>query len=255
MRQPLRVLVSPVACYAQTTDAPKPIWLTDSEEGRLMSLPSSLRQSEYLACRYALRTLLSNAQHPAAEWRLTGAAGAPPALDAHYHGNALVQRIALSLSHSRGYIACAAAEQAVGVDIEAYGMGRQRDVMALAQLSCTPVEQAQLQMLQGADLEAAFYRQWCVKEAYFKCLGTGMDVSSVRLVEAVEALEAVEPPTAQRTPLAYACTWAGATPEGAALMVAVCVQSTAEPLQNIALQCADGVDLDSGQIFAVFAAA
>ncbi len=84
-----------------------------------------------------------------------------------------VQLPAASISHSRGWIACALGSACqVGVDIEV--PAPQRDLAALADLAFTAGERAWLAA--QALPEQAFYHLWCGKEALYKyCSNAGLE--------------------------------------------------------------------------------
>ncbi|ALU90844.1 4'-phosphopantetheinyl transferase family protein [Herbaspirillum rubrisubalbicans] len=74
---------------------------------------------------------------------------------------------AASLSHSRGWIACALGVVVqVGVDIEV--PAQERDLQSLADLAFTSEELAWLTQQSPEQQQAAFYRLWCANEADYK---------------------------------------------------------------------------------------
>jgi 4'-phosphopantetheinyl transferase len=77
---------------------------------------------------------------------------------------------AISITHSRGHAAVAAAPAAwrIGVDLEAM---RPRDVAALAEWCCTAEEQAALAACSGVTRLRVFYVLWTLKEAFVKAAG------------------------------------------------------------------------------------
>ena len=78
-----------------------------------------------------------------------------------------------SLSHSGNQLLLAVAHQRrLGVDIE-LGL-RQRPVLAIAEHFFAADEIARLRQLQGEEQSRYFYRLWCLKEAFFKALGSGI---------------------------------------------------------------------------------
>jgi 4'-phosphopantetheinyl transferase len=132
-----------------------PDWLSTSEQQRVAGMDKPARRDQFLASRWQARQLLAQAVGgEAAEWRLVARPDAPPAVDGH-------DGLHLSVSHSGDWVACALAESALGLDLEA--PQRQRDIPGLIALCCTPKEQALL----GADA-AAFYELWTVKESWLK---------------------------------------------------------------------------------------
>jgi hypothetical protein len=75
----------------------------------------------------------------------------------------------ISLSHSRGWVACAATEVGpVGIDIERHRPGR--DHSGISSVAFGPRERARVT---GADV-GAFYRIWTLREAIAKARGQGL---------------------------------------------------------------------------------
>lgn len=220
---PLQLLLAaqaPLAARAQQQLAPG--WLTGSEEARLAGMRNPARRQEFIACRHALRQLLAMGSHTnASDWRLDAPEGRAPHLNAQHHGAQVAASTHLSLSHSGAWLACAAASQPVGIDLEVKDLVRpgRRDVLALAAMACTPGELAQLQALdEGPARQRHFLQIWSLKEAYFKCTGTGVDFSVIRRTECRPAGL-----PGQGQVLAQARAWHGATAGGHAVLLSVCV--------------------------------
>ncbi|WP_299535165.1 4'-phosphopantetheinyl transferase superfamily protein [uncultured Herbaspirillum sp.] len=143
--------------------------LSPNERMRLQGFLRPQRAGEFLLARLLMRHALMQVSG----CRLDDIAVSEPG------GAAPVVRIAgeladgvgqptVSLSHSRGWIACAVGVGTqIGVDIEA--PAPERDLSALAELAFTPHELSSLEGLTGDQREAAFYRLWCAKEADYKC--------------------------------------------------------------------------------------
>ncbi|PFH12590.1 4'-phosphopantetheinyl transferase [Collimonas sp. PA-H2] len=87
-----------------------------------------------------------------------------------------------SLSHSRGWVACAtSADTPVGIDIEALDSGR--DVEALARSAFSSAESNWLSGRPDAERVETFYALWSAKEALYKLMSNqGADVVSPELV-------------------------------------------------------------------------
>lgn len=220
---PLQLLLAaqaPLAARAQQQRAPG--WLTESEAARLAGMQQPARREEFIACRHALRHLLAMAHGTTADhWRLDAPEGRAPHLNAQHHGEEAAASTHLSLSHSGAYLACAAAPHPVGIDLEVKDVGHpgRRDVLALAAMACSPGEVARLQALdEGPARYRQFLQVWSLKEAYFKCTGTGVDFAAIRRIECQPA----EPKDQSRV-LAHANAWHGATALGHAVLLSVCV--------------------------------
>ncbi|MBI3149380.1 MAG: 4'-phosphopantetheinyl transferase superfamily protein [Betaproteobacteria bacterium] len=135
--------------------------LSLEDRRRYASIRRPLRQKQFLAGRLLALE---------GEWRGLGPAsfGAqlPPALN---------------ISHSGQWAACAFASQGtVGCDLERIGP---RAVEALAEVVCSPDEQALLTRSVGADRKQLFYRYWTVKEAMSKTCrqGLALDLRTIEL--------------------------------------------------------------------------
>lgn len=220
---PLQVLLAAQAPLAAGARQLAPGWLTGSEEARLAGMQNPARREEFIACRHALRHLLARGSNAAAsDWRLDAPEGRAPHLNAQHHGADAVATTHLSLSHSGAWLACAAAPHPVGIDLEVKDIAKRpgrRDVLALAAMACTPGEVAQLQALdEGPARQRHFLQIWSLKEAYFKCTGTGVDFSVIRRTECRPAGT-----SDVSQALASARSWRGATPQGADVLLSACV--------------------------------
>ncbi len=219
----LQLLLAAQAPLAARAQQLAPGWLTGSEEARLAGMQHAARRQEFIACRHALRHLLATGSGTAVDhWRLDAPEGRAPHLNAQHHGVDAAASTHLSLSHSGAYLACAVGHgQPVGIDLEVKDLrASRRDVLALAGMACTPGELAQLQALDdGPARHRHFLQMWSLKEAYFKCTGTGVDFSVIRRIECRPA-----GPAGQGQVLAHARAWHGATAGGHHdVLLSVCV--------------------------------
>lgn len=157
-------------------------WMSESEQRRLSAQQTVARRESFVACRYALRLLLAEDARQVTAWRLGSVAEQSPWVEASAqtkNGEA-PSLPKLSLSHSGTWLACAKAPVPIGVDLEVQGNDRLRNVRALAELVCASSELQQLQSLPADMQQSHFFQLWCLKEAYFKCLGTGINLSRIR---------------------------------------------------------------------------
>ena len=93
---------------------------------------------------------------------LTGAHGKP------YAAGLEVQ---FNISHSGEMVLCAVSDTPIGADIEQMRTADEK----LIRFVCTDEEKAYvLDAADDADKQRRFFRIWTAKEAYFKCLGTGI---------------------------------------------------------------------------------
>jgi phosphopantetheinyl transferase len=131
--------------------------------------------------RRAVRALLhemltKELQLPADGYRLATDANGRPVLE----GGTGISLPAISLSHSGGWIACAAEAEArtgqgIGLDLERAKTGRYH--LALAEAAFGPTEITAVQ----AGGSAAFYRIWTLREAWSKATGAGFAALTDRL--------------------------------------------------------------------------
>jgi 4'-phosphopantetheinyl transferase len=197
-----------------------PGWLSDSEQQRLTGL-SSARQQMFLACRYALRLLLAESAEQLEKWRLSSHSGHAPRVEHGHECNAPAPM--LSLSHSNGVLVCAKAPVAVGVDIEVQRPSRFRDVLAIAEFACSQVERAWLAELTPDEQQHGILQLWCLKEAYFKCIGSGINFAHISEMSWSQASGncTVADGTVN---IAYARLWKGVNSEGDNVYLALCTQ-------------------------------
>lgn len=124
-------------------------------------------KSRFLVTRLLLRKTLAHYTGMAPqELNIVRAAGGKPFL-----ANA-ARPLYFNLSHTSAYAILAVSAQAdLGVDVETI---RTRDFMNIAQRYFHANEVQQLLACDGAEREALFYRQWTLKEAFFKATGGGI---------------------------------------------------------------------------------
>lgn len=146
-------------------------WLTPSEAARLQALGSPARRDTFLAGRWLARQALQ---------RWCGSA-LMPRLDVAASGACVVadgSGTHVSISHSRGQVACVTAGAPVGVDVE--DLGRPRDHLSIARTVHSPAQCAQLAALPEEARAQAFLQWWTLKEAWLKARGQGLDFARMR---------------------------------------------------------------------------
>ncbi|NMM80842.1 hypothetical protein B2J86_07840 [Acidovorax sp. SRB_14] len=198
-------------------------WLTQDEQSRLDSLSRSGRRQEFLACRYALRHLLAWAGGmPIEHWQLDAKQGKTPQLNVDHHGADAAAAFNLSLSHSDLFLACAVASKPVGIDLEVLNPVTHRiNVLTLAEMACSAREIDYLKSINCESLQRQqFLRCWSLKEAYFKFMGSGVDFSTIRLLECRPLIES------GFHVLAYAKSWQGITDQGQEIFLAICTKES-----------------------------
>lgn len=181
MAAPIALRVARVAASAQQADAAGLDWLSAAERSRLQAITAPRRRAQFVAGRWALRALLAAefGGDPLRDWPLTAAPDAPPRLLRPPAGGALH----LALSHSGDWLACAAAAQPVGLDLEA--VRPRASLAALIDLVCAPVERQRFREVDGAEALRRFLVLWTLKEAWFKRRGAA--VAPERLAQVVTA--------------------------------------------------------------------
>lgn len=156
------------ACTCPSTLGRLAAVLSPDERTRLQGFLRPQRAGEFLLGRLLMRHALMQASRCGlADIEVIERRGASPVVRI---AGALADGIAqpaASISHSRGWVACAVAMGTqIGVDIEA--PSPERDLDSLADLAFTPEELSGLAQHGEHQREAAFYRLWCAKEADYK---------------------------------------------------------------------------------------
>ena len=147
-----------------STDALSPSLLSllsDAERLKIEDISGRQRRNVYFCGRALLRLLLQTVTGLTANWHtiLTTDTGKPVCENGP----------GVSISHSKGVIACAAAVDGdVGVDVEFTDLGR--DTGRLATEYFSPTENEWL----SAQPQNRFYMLWVLKEAWLKAVGTGI---------------------------------------------------------------------------------
>jgi 4'-phosphopantetheinyl transferase len=138
-------------------------WLDESDAVRFSKFVRRERQRQFLIGRVLLKQELGRMLGvPPRAISLSAQAGKGPELDWPHGGP-----IALSVSHSGPWVACAASQStALGLDIEVIDPAR--DVLALAEQAFGPAEAAWLAARQDATRVPDFYEKWCEHEARIK---------------------------------------------------------------------------------------
>jgi 4'-phosphopantetheinyl transferase len=151
-------------------------WLSADESRRLVAMRSDRRQDEFLAARWQARCLLAQVEGGAPQdWPLEAAPDAPPRVPQRAD-------LFLSVSHSRGWVACALSRQPIGIDLEVRRAGR--DIDGLVGLCCGGAEARMFDGLAPPQREALFYELWTVKEAWLKCRGDWLAPARLRQLDA-----------------------------------------------------------------------
>lgn len=201
------------------------VWLSPSEKERLATMSLESRREEFIACRYALRRLLARADGQISDWQL----GAPLGQSPQLIGSPPGVTVHLSLSHSHGWIVCAAAPEPVGIDVEVLARESASSLDELALLACTSAERNELASLADeAERRVRFMQWWSLKEAFFKQLGTGIDFSMLPRVACVReqdvlAANAMNGSQSAAT-LAHARGWTACTPDGHVALLSLCTR-------------------------------
>jgi 4'-phosphopantetheinyl transferase len=121
----------------------------------------------FIAAHALLRSMLSDATGlPTSTWCFVTGPHGKPAL-----APALRDRgLQFNISHTRGWVACAIADVAVGVDVEAVdreAAGQVRSVFSRREVRL-------LDGQVGESMARTFTRLWTLKEAFIKATGEGM---------------------------------------------------------------------------------
>lgn len=167
-------LLEPAAAAAERAGTG---WLSDDERRRLAGIGAAAGRRRYLAGHWLAREVLASvAGGQPADWRLLAPDGGKPRA-VHRDGR---PGPFLSLSHSGGWLACAAGSTSLGIDLE--HPSRERDLIALADTVCSQREREALLASEGAVRESLFYRCWTLKEAWLKRTGVGIAPARLRQI-------------------------------------------------------------------------
>ena len=159
---------------ARFTDADRELWLTsattvlsDAEQDWVSKTRDADLRTQHAVGRALLRLIGGRATgRPARTLRVVVSEVGQPAL-----GDAV--NVHLSVAHTTGVVAVAAAAAAVGVDIEPV-MPAGGDQRRLAQRLFAEPEVAALEQVGEEELADWFARMWTIKEAVGKALGVGI---------------------------------------------------------------------------------
>lgn len=171
-----------VAGMAMLAEAAGRGWLSDAERARLDAISAPGRRAQFLAGRWTLRHLLAGELGGEAlrDWPLSAGADGPPRLLVQQHDD-----LQLAISHSGGWVACAAATVPVGLDIET--PRPRRNVDGLVRAVFTEGEQAVMAAAEPSRRTELFYSIWTLKEAWLKRHSEGVSPGRLAQVQAVQA--------------------------------------------------------------------
>ena len=93
--------------------------------------------------------------------------GYTPKIRIGANGKPYIDGMYFNISHSHNMVVCAFSDTDIGIDVEKIREWRPRVAK-----SFHPEERTRLEKAEDKDLE--FYKIWTMKEAYLKCLGTGI---------------------------------------------------------------------------------
>ncbi len=159
-----------------------PAWpgvVTQAEFDRGLRLARPRDRARFLQARYCVRTLLGGYvdQAPGALCFAFNAYGKPSLVTA--------DQLGFNLSHSGNLAVLAVGRQrAIGVDLER--ISYHRDVAALAQQVCSPIELASLTRLPEYARSASFLICWTRKESFLKALGVGLSLDPRHITVGLE---------------------------------------------------------------------
>ncbi|MBK1612142.1 hypothetical protein CKO44_01490 [Rubrivivax gelatinosus] len=191
LRQGCRLKPTPphvrLACAAVADDdgAAAPSWLSAAELQRLAAIAAPRRRAQFVAGRRLLRRLLAAGYggDAVADWVLTAGENRPPTVECRPAGAPAA--LFVSITHSGGLVACAAAEAPVGIDLEL--PRRPRDLDALAGAVFGAREHRAWLALDAVARASRFHTIWTLKEAWFKRRGEGLDLKRLPTLQAEPA--------------------------------------------------------------------
>ena len=163
----------PALWVAPSLPAPGDEALLDpGERARRDRLLREEDRQEFAAAHVFLRRCLSRCAPVSPQaWRFAREEGGRPVVAGPAEGLDL----RFSLSHAAGWVAVAVARAGpVGVDLER--IGRVHDPLGTAAGFFSPGERAALARHEGPARDRHFAERWCLKEAWAKALGGGLDL-------------------------------------------------------------------------------
>jgi phosphopantetheinyl transferase len=145
--------------------------LAADEQVRYATFRSPKRQREYVASRYLSKHVLAD---------FTGVSAQHWTIMRHENGAAIAQStqsvvaesVFLSISHSAGYCVVAAANHAIGIDIQHIESLKRWSKIQSTVFS--KIELSSIELLQVPEQAIAFTEIWALKEALGKLRGTGL---------------------------------------------------------------------------------
>ena len=167
----LRVAIAQVHDEPVAGDDVAPAWMGDAERLRWTALSPAARRA-FVASRALLRELLRGATGvPRDGWRVSAQAGTAP-VASPLRAGLPEAALHVSLSHRLGWVAAAACDAAVGVDIERARPARS-DPAERAALMLSSAELPAWHALAPNERESALLTCWTAKEAWFKASPPG----------------------------------------------------------------------------------
>jgi len=163
------IRILPLSALPQTAENSHD-WLSSLELARLSAISTQRRRRQFLAGHWLARDMA--AEHCGgsfASWDVVSADGGAPHLKLL---DCSLPAVSLSLSHSGDWVAAAIATYPVGIDLEC--PSKPRDLLALADMTFSPEERAELRELSENGRASAFYLYWTLKEATGKREGHGL---------------------------------------------------------------------------------
>ncbi len=141
-----------------------------------MSIYAPRRREQFLAGRCLARQLLCAAYggDPLRDWPLSSGEDTAPVL---LRGGPPW----VAISHSGDWVACAASQRRVGIDVERLDERRNRSALMAA--VCTASELAHLLALPYGQRAGAFTSLWTLKEAWFKRRSLGVDTAGMAALQ------------------------------------------------------------------------
>jgi 4'-phosphopantetheinyl transferase len=202
--------------------------LDDDENARADRFRFAADRESFTAAHALARAMLSDATGlPVTAWRyVTGEFGKPALAGARAGG-----RLSFNISHTRGLVACAIAEDEVGVDVET---ADRRVDLNLARSVFAPEEERLLNSAPAAARASLFLRFWTLKEAFIKATGEGLarplksfsfllDPARICFHPERSGARAMDDPAAWQ--------FAEFQPEGAAFLAVAIERSTERPMR------------------------
>jgi phosphopantetheinyl transferase len=142
-------------------------WATAEDHAGAVQRRNPKVKTNFLLARSVLRSLMHQVTGNR-DWNIIPDERGKP----HIFSTAGASGLQISVSHTKGLVACAVSDTGpIGIDVEYW---RERDFVALASYAFGPKEADEVQKAEQSERAKIFYRIWTLKESMAKAMGIGV---------------------------------------------------------------------------------